>query len=444
MWKLAETWALMVPLLFLALHGQPWFLGPNDNYPSEAGDNSALVVTPATAPAQALKLGVLVFMVVISIRRPRSLIYQCNHNRLLVFLGLLAIASAAWSQDPVRTIEFSSILVVNMLFAFYLVERFRPDQQIDLFIILGWIALVASFLMVAFYPAHGIDYKEGQTSPWEGIFLHKNDCAVVMCFLASGWFFRSARHVLRLVGIVYVLLVAVLLVMTESRTGWILAASLLIYLLSIETVVRFKFKDRVFILCLLALASTLLIAALATHSSEFFVLIGKDPTATGRTQIWAAVFNSIMKRPLLGFGYHAFFTAVAGESSNVTLALRTVMFHSQSGFLDVWLELGAVGLGLLLLTIAQALKNAAVCLKEDASPSVKWYLGIVLMTIVVNLDERTLMHPNFLEWVMYMVGCSGLAEAARRVRKSRGEQSSRPKADGRPSAAETGRLVARY
>ena len=103
-----------------------------------------------------------------------------------------------------------------------------------------------------------------------------------------------------------------------------------------------------------------------------FTLLGKDVTLTGRTGIWSAVLDSIAKRPLLGYGYQAFWLGLEGESYRVILAVSWVLAQAQNGFLDVTLEMGIAGLTIVLLVFGFAFRDGVVCLlrsRDDTQPS---------------------------------------------------------------------------
>ena len=61
------------------------------------------------------------------------------------------------------------------------------------------------------------------------------------------------------------------------------------------------------ILGVVLLTLLLLVApVVAISTNSLFELMGKDPTLTGRTDIWGYVMPYIYQRPLLGWGYGAF------------------------------------------------------------------------------------------------------------------------------------------
>ncbi len=46
------------------------------------------------------------------------------------------------------------------------------------------------------------------------------------------------------------------------------------------------------------------------------------------------------------------------------------------------------------------------------SIGVEWYTGILFLTLLYNVDEATVLFPNNLQSIMYVLACCGLAVAA--------------------------------
>jgi exopolysaccharide production protein ExoQ len=103
---------------------------------------------------------------------------------------------------------------------------------------------------------------------------------------------------------------------------------------------------------------------------------------------------------------------LTGEATRVFSATGWVVTSAHNGFLNVALELGLVGLALVVLTFVQAGRHAMAAFRPGHSGYVDWCIGIVFLTTVYNLDERTLMAPQCLPWILYIVACVGLRRAA--------------------------------
>jgi exopolysaccharide production protein ExoQ len=122
--------------------------------------------------------------------------------------------------------------------------------------------------------------------------------------------------------------------------------------------------------------------------------------------------DSILKRPLLGYGYQAFWLGLEGESYRVILAVSWVLAQAQNGFLDVLLEVGVAGLAVVLLVFGFAFRDGVACLFQSRDPrqlrAVEWYLAIVVLTLIYNLDESFLFEPKHLGSMMFLLACVGL------------------------------------
>ena len=65
--------------------------------------------------------------------------------------------------------------------------------------------------------------------------------------------------------------------------------------------------------------------------------------------------------------------------------------------------------------LVQACRHANAAFYPGHSAYVDWCIGIVFLTVVYNLDERTLMATQYLPWILYIVACAGLRKAAFRT-----------------------------
>jgi exopolysaccharide production protein ExoQ len=113
---------------------------------------------------------------------------------------------------------------------------------------------------------------------------------------------------------------------------------------------------------------------------------------TGRTKIWPVVRDVIATRPWLGQGWGA----VWGQTPLHLQINRSVGFavpHSHNGYLDVQLQVGAVGLALLILVLLLvAVWGAAYYLKSDSSLS-SWAPIMTVVIVVHNFSEASLPEP---------------------------------------------------
>jgi len=152
------------------------------------------------------------------------------------------------------------------------------------------------------------------------------------------------------------------------------------------------------------------------YLDQILGLIGSDSSLTGRTDIWKVLLISAQQRPLLGFGYQEFWAGTTSEGFNAFVALRSLTgyigSYAHSGYLAVLLEEGLLGLTLLGALIFKATIDGWRCLTGNHDSYIRWYCGIIFLSVIYNLDEVTFMMPLYLPWMMFVLAAIGLSDAA--------------------------------
>jgi exopolysaccharide production protein ExoQ len=413
--SLAITWLLMPCLAFFAISGHLRF---NNSVDAELG--AALITGAAGGAGNAnaklisiLLLGLVGLLVLGRLTKVVSI--GRNHWVFLALCGW-AFVTSLWSAAPKHSALNAAYVTVNVLFAFYLSVRFKPLDQFRILQLAGWIVIVMSISVCCIIPRYGISNTEaGAIGAWTGIFQHKNQCAVMVSYLLPiAFFVPTAGQMARIYKAVYVSLAIWLILMSQSRTGWLLVAVSLAYVGFLKLTSKFAPRDRTVVSAAAIVAVATVCILGAVYFQSILLILHKDPTLTGRTDIWTAALGSAAKHPIIGYGYTAFL--VAAESVNMRAALRGVNNAIDNGYLVMWLELGGVGVALFCISLIRALRNSAVCLARGGRPYAGFWVLIILMTIITNVGEAEMMGQNHLTWIMYVMACIGLSAEARRIR----------------------------
>jgi exopolysaccharide production protein ExoQ len=418
-WNYIFSWLLLAPLLYLAVYGA-FSIDHADFNNAVAGEYGTLMAGRSKAIPMA-EIGFCYGIIgIFCSLHFRALVNQCLKFPSLLLLPVLAVASTAWSQDPLQSFLLGTLSLAATIFAFYLSTRFPPEEQMELFLFLGAAVLLSSIVLVAFFPAIGIMQLDGKGA-WQGLFNHKNRCAMGMAFLLTPALFIQMRgFVGKNLRWVYLILTLLLIAMTQARTGWIIAFLLLLFVPAIHVFSRVSGWEKLLIAMVFAVISISLSVAVWENHEVIAVALGKDPTLTGRLTIWRAVLTPISKSPILGFGYSAFWLGVKGEAANVVLATGYKnLANAENGILQLWLELGLVGVLIFLYTLFQACKNVVFCLRLGAPSYVKWYAALIFLELLALVDGGKFMFPNSVDWVLYVLSCIGLATQARLLKENR-------------------------
>ena len=406
-------WALMLPLIFFAARG---------TFSFQNRINETLSRTSLAGLAPTRSMGVVGYVVIpgiaylvvtwlltLNLRRVLSLAMKM---KTLTLLALLTILSAGWSQSPLRSAYNGLFYLVCTLFAFYLVIKFEPKQIMNLTMLAGALACILGLVLIALPPHFGLNNAEVRTAgSWRGIFLDRTSAAKCLTFfLSPALVFGYGRFHYR--RIAYILLVGTFIVMAHAVTALIVVFLYTLFMMALFLARRLERRTALVLGLVSIPIFALVIVAGLPYLSDLLGFFGRDLTLTGRTELWGGILQSISKQPFLGYGYYAFWLGLNGESANVILANHWIFGYAHNGMLEILLQLGLVGLIIFLITFVQATRHAWVGFRHGRSIGVEWYTGIIFMTLLYNIDEVTVLFPNDLQSILYIVACCGLAVAA--------------------------------
>jgi O-antigen ligase len=215
----------------------------------------------------------------------------------------------------------------------------------------------------------------------------------------------------------YVVLVAFLVFMAHAATARVITMLYIGLMGSVYLYGKFGRRSSLVIAGLLLSVGIFTASVGVLFLPQLLSALGRNATLSGRTEIWNLVLVSIGKRPLLGYGFYAFWLGLRGESARLIVGTNWVFGYAHNGILEIWLQLGLVGVGLFVLTLFQAARNAWTCLRAGCPPGFQWYIGLIALTFLYNVDESTVLWPIDLLSILYLVACSALAIRARQIRQ---------------------------
>jgi O-antigen ligase len=122
-------------------------------------------------------------------------------------------------------------------------------------------------------------------------------------------------------------------------------------------------------------------------------IIGRDPTLSGRVQVWNYIFNQLNEPLFFGLGYGTGYGIIIRPG--VSEAFGNSFSTPHNGFLDIYIGLGLVGLSLYLLLVLSALHNAISFLKSsdpDFRDLGRVALVLILFCLLSSLTDATLFY----------------------------------------------------
>lgn len=334
------------------------------------------------------------------IARWKSSVITAIRGKVLWLLLGLALVSFLWSNVSDFTLRRSLVLLGTSWFGLYLAARYRLKEQLHL---LAWalgIAALLSVVVTLAFPSFGLMSKMHHGA-WRGIFQHKNPLgramdlgALVFLLLAI-----STRTYLSYIMWAGFGLSVSLVLLSTSKTALVLLLTLLL-LLPLYKALRWNYTlvlpFFITIICVSAGTSILLM----DNWENILAGMGREATFTGRTVIWTAVLDKIWEHPWLGYGFAGFWGSTQEELLN-NIVLRDAA-HSHNGFLDLWLNLGLLGLLLFLLTLLAAYSRAVYWARFTKTAPGLWPLMFLTFLFLSNLSEISILDPSSIFWVLYV------------------------------------------
>lgn len=393
-----EDLVCSVLFAFFAMQGSIPGIAPGQALEMTAAAPTGLTTIGGIA-SQAIAYTLIIVLV---LRRPRLILRQIAAHPWLILpglLALLAVASSAWSLDPLLTFRRSLPFALAGLFGLYFSARFSLPRQLAI-LRLTMIALAAATIAIVFLnPALGLDHSTGHAADWQGVFTQKNACGRIMVFATAVILFGERITPPRIAALALFLFV---LVMSGSRAAWIIEAALLLLWIAVAIARRTSPRVRL----VLAVTAPLIIvasgSALILNVHRLAPLLGRDPTLSGRAAIWAQVAHSIAQRPFLGYGYNAFWRGMQGPSFQIAASVHFIVVHAHNGFLEIALELGFAGFILFAFTWLHAWLKIWPLWMHGPIDRIAWPLAVIALIALCNLDENTLLLYNGLFWVLYI------------------------------------------
>lgn len=406
-----EDVACVALFCFFAMQGAIPFIAPAQALEATAATPSGLTIVGGIA-AQAIANTVILGLI---LRRPRLLQRSITGLPWLLVpaaLAGLAIVSAAWSLDPLFTLRRSLPFALAGLFGVWFSVRYSLDRQLAILRLAMILLALATIALVALDPGRGLDHSAGHAADWQGVFTQKNACGRIMVLATAIIFCEGRRTMLRPSRLTALALFLFVLVMSGSRGAWMIETALVLLWMLIAFAQSAGQRLRL-ILGLAAPLTAAVTGAFFFLSFRFIApFLGRDLTLTGRIAIWEQVARFIPQRPFLGYGYDAFWRGMQGPSLQVASAVHFVVAHAHNGFLEIALELGAVGLALFFISWLRGWVALWLLWQRSDPDWLVWPLTILFLIALYDLDENTLLIYNGLFWILYVSALAGI-EAGR-------------------------------
>ncbi len=331
-----------------------------------------------------------------------------NNGWLIAFL-VYCFITILWSDFPLVAFKRWIKILGHPIMA--LIVLTEPDLEEALLTLMkrcAYLVLPLSILFIKFYPEWGRSFDKWTGTPSNnGIAEGKNmlgaDCLILGLFFF--WYLlqiwrtergRARRKELLLTGGL-LLMIWWLLLMAHSSTS---LGSLFIGMLTV-LFVGMRHVNRHFIgtYMLIGIGVFAVLEAAFGISGTFIHALGRDPTLTGRTDLWKQLFD-FHTNPIFGVGFESFW--LGERLRKMEDFYRFPGNQAHNGYLETYLTLGLLGLFALIAWVIASFRKIRLDLLRDSEFG-RFRLGFLAAVVVYNWTEASFkaLHPMW--FVFYLI-----------------------------------------
>ena len=387
------------------------------------------------SPLDAAVFGALIVagLLVLNHRSSQVRRFLRSNVPILIFLAYCAL-SIVWSETPFIALKRWSKSIGDLVMVMVVLTDQYPLAAIKrLFARGAFLLLPLSVLFIMCYPSMGSAYSpEDMTVLYLGVTSTKNMLGMIsMIFgLASLWSFMGvledrkmphrARHLF-----VHALMIGTaiwLIVKADSMTSLsclFLAGSVLV-LSSQRWVIRWPNSVHAIVWAAVALpVGALFISTMGTLVQS----LGRNSTLTGRTAIWRAVLVQ-HTNPVIGTGFESFW--MGSRLQTVwNLSVHGIQ-EAHNGYLELYLNLGLVGVFLLGVLIVTGYRRATASFRRNPDEG-RIRLAFLTAALIFSLTEAgfRMLSPI---WLAFLLAISDVDSGVQFQTRENTQESSRAKA----------------
>ena len=267
------------------------------------------------------------------------------------------------------------------------VEILDTDAVMDLNAMIGGACAAVSLLLLFTLPnSVTVEY-----AGFRGLFTQKNTLgqAMLVGVIAGLHGLRiGGRRRFRCLGVIILCTIAAIL--SQSATS----------LLAIFAVVTFhvigglytKGGGRRLISYWLTIVAGLSFILVMMNRDSILGFMDKDPTLTGRTDLWPYAIDAILEQPLFGWGFTAFWSPLNPRAAEISsmVGWDFAVPEAHNGLLELLLDVGIVGTGFFLFLWLRNLVLAVKCMNGPAPAIGVSSLVFLVAIVIIGVTEQVL------------------------------------------------------
>ena len=389
--------ALWLPIIWLGTNGSrsvsAW-LGM-DMSPGTGG------LPPNSLLDQAVAAALMLLGVIVLVRRGSDVIYLLKASWPILLYFSFALISVSWSDFPAWGFKRWFRALGDVIMVLIIVTDAQPATALRrLFTRVGFVLLPLSLLFIKYYPTLGTTYDPFGARENTGVTTDKNMLGVLTYVITLGALWQvlsllrdkeQPHFRRRLLAHGTLLAFGIDLLFTShsatSGTCFVLGAGLVLAM-GRPLFQRGPAAVHVLILTILLAGGVAVLLGGGTHAAS---ALGRDPTLSGRTEIWEMLIPMV-PNAIGGAGFETFWAGPRAEevnAKNIAAGGEGGPHEAHNGYIEMYLNLGWIGVGLIALILGQGYSRAVGAFRRDPG------LGAVLVAYVVTAVTYNITEAGF-------------------------------------------------
>ncbi|HEY2856840.1 MAG TPA: O-antigen ligase family protein [Terracidiphilus sp.] len=418
------SWALWIPTIWFGIicsRPVSFWIHPNQStdYVERFTESS---------PVDAAVYGLLIVVGALVLNRRAARVKQfLRANLPLLLFFFYSALSMSWADEPPVSFKRWIKAIGDLVMILVILTDDDAETAIErLYARVGFVLLPMSVLFIYFYPSLGTTYDlTTHVTMYTGVATFKNLLGVLCmaCGLGALWAFIGAykdramphrrRHMLAH-GIAVALAVG-LVVRADSMTSFSsFALAGIVMVMASWTWVRRR--PPVLVGAFLAVIAAAGFALFLSSGAGILQQLGRNPTLTGRTMIWKAVLAQPIN-PLIGAGFESFW--MGDRMTSVWSMSQVGIQQAHDGYLELYLNLGWIGLALLGTMIVTGYRSGLMLYRRDAHAG-SLRISFLTAAVVFAFTEAgfRMLSPDWFGFLLAVTAMPVMASAAQKTNAS--------------------------
>jgi exopolysaccharide production protein ExoQ len=355
----------------------------------------------------------LLFGLIVLLNRRRAVTIILRKNWPIVLFFAYCLVSLLWSDFPLVAVKRWVRAIGDLVMVLVVWTDARPFEAFKRLLARSAYSLIPlSILLIKYYPSLGRVYGLflGEVG-YTGVTGGKNELGAICMLFGAATVWRildllSSKHQAprrirqMVVQLTVISMIVWLLWMADSMTSlscFVLATCVLCCL-------RLRLFDRNRLAVHTFAFVTVLIpasVALLGASPSLLQAMGRNPTLTDRTLIWTEVIK-LVPNQWVGSGYQSFWLGPRLETMITNITHWWVPNQAHNGYLEIFANLGWIGVGLLALVIVWGYCRVIRAYRRDITVT-HLLLAYTMVGLVSNITEASFFRMAMPVWLFFML-----------------------------------------